>query len=82
MDTFGMMQSVRLKTQGPVEQSGMKRFSTAEATVPTRETGKMREKTLTMDTLNPQVKAVEYAVRGPIVIKAGDIEKGLQQVKT
>lgn len=40
----------------------------------------MREKTLTMATLNPQVKAVEYAVRGPIVIKAGDIERGLQEV--
>uniref|UniRef100_A0A4W5MIZ0 alanine transaminase n=1 Tax=Hucho hucho TaxID=62062 RepID=A0A4W5MIZ0_9TELE len=54
-------------------------FSTAEATVILRENGKMREKTLTMDTLNPQVKAVEYAVRGPIVTKAGDIERGLQQ---
>lgn len=41
---------------------------------------RMREKTLTMATLNPQVKAVEYAVRGPIVIKAGDIERRLQQV--
>lgn len=33
-----------------------------------------------MDTLNPQVKAVEYAVRGPILTKAGDIERRLQQV--
>uniref|UniRef100_A0A8C7UZW2 alanine transaminase n=1 Tax=Oncorhynchus mykiss TaxID=8022 RepID=A0A8C7UZW2_ONCMY len=46
---------------------------------PSTPNGKMREKTLTMDTLNPQVKAVEYAVRGPIVTKAGDIERGLQQ---
>lgn len=43
---------------------------------------RMRERTLTMETLNPQVKAVEYAVRGPIVIKAGDLERGLQQVSS
>uniref|UniRef100_A0A8C7IT74 alanine transaminase n=1 Tax=Oncorhynchus kisutch TaxID=8019 RepID=A0A8C7IT74_ONCKI len=78
-ETACLVQSIRLKTQGPVEQYGLKRFSTAEATVILREDGKMREKTLTMDTLNPQVKAVEYAVRGPIVTKAGDIERGLQQ---
>uniref|UniRef100_A0A8C4NRY1 alanine transaminase n=1 Tax=Dicentrarchus labrax TaxID=13489 RepID=A0A8C4NRY1_DICLA len=64
---------------GPTEQYGLKRFSTAEATVETSDPARMREKTLTMATLNPQVKAVEYAVRGPIVIKAGDIERGLQQ---
>lgn len=81
-ETACLVQSVRLKSHGPVEQYGLKRFSTAEATVATRENGKMREKTLTMETLNPQVKAVEYAVRGPIVIKAGDIERGLKQVKT
>lgn len=44
-----------------------------------RENGKVREKILTMETLNPHVKAVEYAVRGPIVIKAGKIEQELQQ---
>lgn len=81
-ETSCLVQSIRLKTQGPVEQYGQKRFSTAEATVVLRENGKTREKTLTMGTLNPQVKAVEYAVRGPIVTKAGDIERGLQQVKT
>lgn len=30
--------------------------------------------------MNPQVKAVEYAVRGPIVLKAGEIELELQRV--
>lgn len=73
-------QQTRCKTAGPPEQCGLKRFSTAEASVETRLPGRMREKTLTMATLNPQVKAVEYAVRGPIVIKAGDIERRLQQV--
>lgn len=75
-----LRQHARCKTQGPTEQRGLKRFSTAEASVETRHPRRMREKTLTMATLNPQVKAVEYAVRGPIVIKAGDIERRLQQV--
>ncbi|KAI4829929.1 hypothetical protein KUCAC02_001589 [Chaenocephalus aceratus] len=80
----GLWQRAGYKTQpGPqvTEQPGLKRFSTAEATV---QTGaghpcRMREKSLTMASLSPQVKAVEYAVRGPIVIRAGDIEKRLQQ---
>ncbi|XP_062404958.1 alanine aminotransferase 2 [Sardina pilchardus] len=70
-------ESVRFKTQGPMESYGLKRYSTAEATVAA--TSKIREKTLTMETLNPQVKAVEYAVRGPIVMKADEIEKCLRE---
>ncbi|KAM3919788.1 alanine aminotransferase 2 [Leptodactylus fuscus] len=38
-----------------------------------------RERILTLQSMNPQVRAVEYAVRGPIVVKAGEIEKELQQ---
>ncbi|XP_048371644.1 alanine aminotransferase 2 [Sphaerodactylus townsendi] len=38
-----------------------------------------REKILTLESMNPQVKAVEYAVRGPIVMKAGEIEKELRK---
>jgi len=37
------------------------------------------EKVLTEKTLNPRVKLVEYAVRGPIVARALAIEKELQQ---
>lgn len=73
-----LWQHARFKTQGPSGQYKRQRFSTAKATVESREAG-VREKTLTMETLNPQVKAVEYAVRGPIVTKAGDIERMLQQ---
>ena len=36
-------------------------------------------KVLTMETLNPCVKEMEYAVRGPIVKRAGDIETELKQ---
>ncbi|XP_060694088.1 alanine aminotransferase 2 [Hemiscyllium ocellatum] len=37
------------------------------------------DRVLTIANMNPQVRATEYAVRGPIVIKAGEIEKELQQ---
>jgi alanine transaminase len=37
-------------------------------------------KTLTMENLNPRVIEVEYAVRGPIVIRAAEIEKQLKEV--
>ncbi|XP_050704696.1 alanine aminotransferase 1-like [Eriocheir sinensis] len=33
---------------------------------------------ITMDNMNPQVKKMEYAVRGPLVIRATEIEKELQ----
>ena len=38
-------------------------------------------KVLCEATLNPRVKLVEYAVRGPIVARALAIEKELQQVR-
>ncbi|CAF4775276.1 unnamed protein product [Rotaria sp. Silwood1] len=40
-----------------------------------------RHSSLTIKTLNPLVKEVEYAVRGPIVIRAGEIEKQLKVIK-
>lgn len=39
-----------------------------------------RDKVLTLDTMNPNVKRVEYAVRGPIVQRAMQIEKELRKV--
>lgn len=44
------------------------------------ETGVSRGKVLTIDTMNPSVKKVEYAVRGPIVQRAVQIEKELKEV--
>lgn len=38
-----------------------------------------RGKVLTIDTMNPTVKKVEYAVRGPIVLRAVQIEKELKE---
>ena len=37
-------------------------------------------KPLTLESMNPLVKQVEYAVRGPIVARAGEIEKELAEV--
>lgn len=36
--------------------------------------------TLTLDSMNPNVIKMEYAVRGPLVIRAGEIEKELKKV--
>ena len=44
-------------------------------------TAPRRTKVLTMETLNPNIKSMEYAVRGPIVTRAAEIEKELEQVQ-
>lgn len=41
--------------------------------------GHTAPKTLTMENLNPRVIEVEYAVRGPIVIRAAEMERQLKQ---
>ncbi|MPC97956.1 Alanine aminotransferase 2 [Portunus trituberculatus] len=38
------------------------------------------QKVITLDNMNPQVKKMEYAVRGPLVIRATAIEKELEAV--
>lgn len=40
-----------------------------------------RPKVLTIDTINPTVKKVEYAVRGPIVQRAVELERELSEVR-
>ena len=45
------------------------------------ETGaRARERVLELDTLNPNIRTMEYAVRGPIVARAEEIENELKQV--
>lgn len=73
-------QAPREAPGSPPRPVGTKRFGTVEASAKTGAPARAREKSLTVATLNPQVKAVEYAVRGPIVLKAGDIERRLLQV--
>lgn len=38
---------------------------------------KMAEKILTIDNMNPVVKMLEYAVRGPLAVRASQIQKEL-----
>lgn len=40
-----------------------------------------KAKVLTVESMNENVKAVQYAVRGPIVIRAGEIEVELKAGK-
>lgn len=42
----------------------------------------MSTKVLTLDSMNPNVIKMEYAVRGPLVIRAGEIEKEIKQVRS
>lgn len=39
------------------------------------------KKFLRLDNLSPAVKNLQYAVRGKIVIRAGELEKELKQVR-
>lgn len=39
------------------------------------------KKCLNLEDLNPNVKVMEYAVRGPLVIRAAELEKELAKVK-
>ena len=39
-----------------------------------------RNKVLSIENINPHVKKMEYAVRGPIVIRAGEIEQEMAKV--
>lgn len=42
--------------------------------------GKMNNRTITLDNMNPNIIRMQYAVRGPLVIRASEIEKELQKV--
>lgn len=43
-------------------------------------TEKTNKKCVTIENMNENIIRLEYAVRGPIVIRAGEIEKELEQV--
>lgn len=38
------------------------------------------QKVLTLDNMNPSIKNVQYAVRGPIVVRATQLQKELSEV--
>ncbi|XP_017773435.1 PREDICTED: alanine aminotransferase 1 isoform X2 [Nicrophorus vespilloides] len=74
-----------LKVRGSIiaslgwEKSAVHCTTTTASTVSTRAMATEPQKCLTMDDLNPNIKVMEYAVRGPLVTRAGDIEKELQK---
>lgn len=45
-----------------------------------RHASNMATKAVTLENLNPNIIKLEYAVRGPLVIRAGEIEKELEKV--
>lgn len=67
--------------RGPRREGAMRWSSAAKPSAVKINEKASREKILTLESMNPQVKAVEYAVRGPIVLKAGEIEKELRKVR-
>ena len=68
------------RTPGPWGRCQSSAAAEAPAVLKVRPERSRRERILTLESMNPQVKAVEYAVRGPIVLKAGEIELELQRV--
>lgn len=68
------------RASGPWGRSHSSAAAEASAALKVRPERSPRDRILTLESMNPQVKAVEYAVRGPIVLKAGEIEMELQRV--
>lgn len=68
------------RTLGPWGRGQSSAAAEASAVLKVRPERSRRDRILTLESMNPQVKAVEYAVRGPIVLKAGEIELELQRV--
>lgn len=54
--------------------------SSSNQTNRTMATTNVNNKLLSLDNINPNVIKMEYAVRGPLVIRAAQIEKELQEV--
>nr|XP_058901652.1 alanine aminotransferase 2 isoform X4 [Kogia breviceps] len=67
------------RTLGPWGRGQSSAAAEASAVLKVRPERSRRDRILTLESMNPQVKAVEYAVRGPIVLKAGEIELELQR---
>lgn len=68
------------RAPGPWSRGQSSAAAEASAVLKMRPERSRRERILTPESMNPQVKAVEYAVRGPIVLKAGEIEMELRRV--
>ena len=84
--SFGLVSSFRnvslnlkrLSTTSPPSLNALTMATQAGAQTGLKNGHPTREKVLTLDTLNPNVRAMEYAVRGPIVARAAEIEHELK----
>ncbi|XP_054624878.1 alanine aminotransferase 2-like isoform X2 [Dunckerocampus dactyliophorus] len=74
---------LRALTSPPLPARAMASLSSTRCGLPkesvTENGASPRGKVLTIDTMNPTVKMVEYAVRGPIVQRAVELEKELSE---
>lgn len=71
-NTRSSMPLLRASTESPVLTMDSKNMSVQPASC---------AKCVTYDNMNPAIKVMEYAVRGPLVIRAGEIEKELEKVR-
>ncbi|KAJ1082798.1 hypothetical protein NDU88_002963 [Pleurodeles waltl] len=71
------MKRLRFSVIGAISASGPCRAASTTVPAPHAPGGPPRPRTLTLQSMNPCVRAVEYAVRGPIVCRAGELEREL-----
>lgn len=66
----------------PVQAAGSVPVDARVSTrIRTMANGTASSRVLTIDNVNPNLKRMEYAVRGPLLIRALEIEKELQKVR-
>ena len=60
--------------ESPINQQQSRTFLTMACV-------QQQQRCVSVDNINPAIKSMEYAVRGPLVIRAGVIEKELEEVR-
>jgi len=63
-----------------LEFSPFLRLSVESNNFSTSQNMPLNQKVLNLDTMNPNVRIMEYAVRGPLLIRATEIENELKKV--
>ncbi|KAH7979267.1 hypothetical protein HPB49_008886 [Dermacentor silvarum] len=76
-----LLSEARLSRDSRLQAASLKVHNFCIEAAVGRAASTMAERTVTLDNMNPHLITMEYAVRGPIVIRAGEIEKELQAGK-
>ncbi|KAH8018596.1 hypothetical protein HPB51_009035 [Rhipicephalus microplus] len=76
-----LLSEARLSRDYRLEGASLKAHSYCVETAVRRSASTMAGRTVSLDNINPHLITMEYAVRGPIVIRAGEIEKDLKAGK-